>query len=176
MHKFVDEVLIRVQAGKGGAGEVSFLREKFIEFGGPDGGDGGDGGDVIFTTSEQLLALSHIRPEQVYRARNGFPGEGSNCHGKKGADLVIRVPFGTQIIDPHTADGVYVAYQYLEQDVPMIVLETAQAAKFEDTIQEALGTKPPRPDATQNIEDLPQRVFNLPNDAQAIKQFIHEHA
>lgn len=102
MHKFVDEVLIRVQAGKGGAGEVSFLREKFIEFGGPDGGDGGDGGDVIFTTSEQLLALSHIRPEQVYRARNGFPGEGSNCHGKKGADLVIRVPFGTQIIDPHT--------------------------------------------------------------------------
>ncbi len=102
MHKFVDEVLIRVQAGKGGAGEVSFLREKFIEFGGPDGGDGGDGGDVIFTTSEQLLALSHIRPEQVYRARNGFPGEGSNCHGKKGADLVIRVPYGTQIIDPHT--------------------------------------------------------------------------
>ncbi|MBX3723958.1 MAG: GTPase ObgE [Turneriella sp.] len=100
MHKFVDEVLIRVQAGKGGAGEISFLREKFIEFGGPDGGDGGDGGDVIFTTSEQLLALSHIRPEQVYRARNGFPGEGSNCNGKKGADLVIRVPFGTQLIDP----------------------------------------------------------------------------
>jgi len=100
MHKFVDEIVIRVQAGKGGAGEVSFLREKFMEYGGPDGGDGGDGGDVIFTTSEQLLALSHIRPEHVYRARNGFPGEGSNCNGKKGADLVIRVPFGTQIIDP----------------------------------------------------------------------------
>lgn len=100
MHKFVDEVLLRVQAGKGGAGEVSFLREKFMEYGGPDGGDGGDGGDVIFTTSEQLLALSHIRPEQVYKAKNGFPGEGSNCNGKKGADLVIRVPFGTQIIDP----------------------------------------------------------------------------
>lgn len=100
MHKFVDEVLLRVQAGKGGAGEVSFLREKFMEYGGPDGGDGGDGGDVIFITSEQLLALSHIRPEQVYKAKNGFPGEGSNCNGKKGADLVIRVPFGTQIIDP----------------------------------------------------------------------------
>ena len=67
MHKFVDEVQISVQAGKGGAGEVSFLREKFMEYGGPDGGDGGDGGNVIFTTSEQLLALSHIRPEQVYR-------------------------------------------------------------------------------------------------------------
>lgn len=102
MHKFVDEVLIRVQAGKGGAGEVSFLREKFMEYGGPDGGDGGDGGDVIFTTSEQLLALSHIRPEQIYKARNGFPGEGSNCNGKKGADLVIRVPYGTQIIDPQS--------------------------------------------------------------------------
>jgi len=102
MHKFVDEVLIRVQAGNGGAGEISFHREKFIEFGGPDGGDGGDGGDVIFTASEQLLALSHIRPEHLYRARNGFPGEGSNCHGKKGADLVIRVPLGTQVIDPRT--------------------------------------------------------------------------
>ncbi len=100
MHKFVDEVVIRVQAGKGGAGEVSFLHEKSVEFGGPDGGDGGHGGDVIFTTSEQLLALSHIRPEQVYKARNGFPGEGSNCNGKKGSDLIIRVPFGTQIIDP----------------------------------------------------------------------------
>lgn len=119
MHKFVDEVLIRVQAGKGGAGEISFLREKFVEFGGPDGGDGGDGGDVIFTTSEQLLALSHIRPEQLYHARNGFPGEGSNCNGKKGADLVIRVPFGTQIIDPETGallhdftePGSYVAAQ-----------------------------------------------------------------
>lgn len=107
MHKFVDEVPIRVQAGKGGAGEVSFLREKFIEFGGPDGGDGGDGGDVIFTTSEQLLALSHIRPERVYKARNGFPGEGSNCHGKKGADLIIRVPYGTQIIDPISGALIY---------------------------------------------------------------------
>lgn len=102
MHKFVDEVIIRVQAGKGGAGEISFLREKFMEYGGPDGGDGGHGGAVIFTTSEQLLALSHIRPEQVYRARNGMPGEGSNCNGQKGNDLVIRVPFGTQIIDPQT--------------------------------------------------------------------------
>jgi GTP-binding protein len=102
MHKFVDEVLIRVQAGKGGAGEISFLHEKSVEFGGPDGGNGGDGGDVIFTTSEQLLALSHIRPEQVYRARNGMPGEGSNCNGKKGRDLVIRVPLGTQLIDPAT--------------------------------------------------------------------------
>jgi len=102
MHKFVDEILIRVQAGKGGAGEISFLREKFIEFGGPDGGDGGDGGDVIFTTSEQLLALSHVRPEHLYKARNGFPGEGSNCNGKKGADLILKVPFGTQVIDPLT--------------------------------------------------------------------------
>ncbi len=100
MHKFVDEVLLRIQAGKGGAGEIAFLSEKFVEYGGPDGGNGGDGGNVIFTTAEQLLALSHIRPEQVYRAKNGFPGQGSNCDGKKGADLIIRVPFGTQIIDP----------------------------------------------------------------------------
>lgn len=119
MHKFVDEVLIRVQAGKGGAGEISFLHEKSVEFGGPDGGNGGDGGDVIFTAAEQLLALSHIRPEQVYRARNGMPGEGSNCNGKKGRDLVIRVPLGTQLIDPATGallhdftePGTYIAAQ-----------------------------------------------------------------
>ena len=109
------------------------------------------------------------------REQFGFVS-GSSTHNQR--VQAIREVFNDykQIIDPHTADGVYVAYQYLEKDVPMIVLETAQAAKFEDTIQEALGTKPPRPDATQNIEDLPQRVFNLPNDAQAIKQFIHEHA
>ncbi|HRP70833.1 MAG TPA: GTPase ObgE [Turneriella sp.] len=119
MHQFVDEMIIRVQAGKGGAGEISFLREKFMEFGGPDGGDGGDGGDVIFTTSEQLLALSHLRPAHLYKARNGFPGEGSNCNGKKGADLIIRVPYGTQVIDPtthallhdFTEEGTYTAAQ-----------------------------------------------------------------
>jgi threonine synthase len=81
-----------------------------------------------------------------------------------------------EIIDPHTADGVFVAYQYLDDGVPMVVLETAQPAKFEDTIKEALSIIAPRPDATRDIESLPQRVFNLPNNVDAIKQFIREQA
>ena len=81
-----------------------------------------------------------------------------------------------EIIDPHTADGVFVAYQYLDDGVPMVVLETAQPAKFEDTIKEALNIIAPRPDATRDIESLPQRVFNLPNNVDAIKQFIREQA
>ena len=99
-HKFVDEIFLRVKAGRGGAGEISFLHEKFVEYGGPDGGDGGDGGDIIFEPSPQLLALSHLHNDRTYKAENGRPGEGANCNGKKGRDLVIRVPYGTQIINP----------------------------------------------------------------------------
>lgn len=104
MHKFVDEVRLRVKAGKGGRGAVSFLHEKYKEFGGPDGGDGGDGGDVIFRTDEHLMALSHLHPERLYRAQNGEPGKGKNCHGKKGKDLVIPVPLGTQLFDAETGE------------------------------------------------------------------------
>ena len=80
------------------------------------------------------------------------------------------------IVDPHTADGVFTARAHLEPGIPMVVLETAQAAKFEDTIHEALGIEAPRPDSTKGIENLPQRVFDLPNQLDAIKQFIHEKA
>lgn len=80
-----------------------------------------------------------------------------------------------QIIDPHTADGVYVAFQYLDENVPMIVLETAQAVKFEETIKEALAIDPPRPDAFKGIEALPQRVLNLPADVSVIKETIHNN-
>ena len=109
------------------------------------------------------------------REQYGFVS-GSSTHNQR--LQAIREVFHDyrEIIDPHTADGVFVAYQYLEKDVPMVVLETAQAAKFEDTIQEALGVRAPRPDATRDIESLPQKVFNLPNEVDAIKQFIHEHA
>ncbi|MGL4766772.1 MAG: threonine synthase [Formosimonas sp.] len=77
-----------------------------------------------------------------------------------------------QIIDPHTADGVWVADKYMEADVPMIVLETAQAAKFNDTIREALGMDAPRPDAYVNIEKRPQRVVDLPANVFAVKEFV----
>lgn len=80
-----------------------------------------------------------------------------------------------QIIDPHTADGVYVAFQHLDDNIPMVVLETAQAAKFNDVILAALGINAPRPDAYIDIEKRPQRVIHLNNDAQAVKQLIQKH-
>ena len=108
------------------------------------------------------------------REQYGFVS-GKSTHNQR--LMAIREVFNDykQIIDPHTADGVYVAFQYLEAGVPMVVLETAQAAKFEATIEEALGIKPPRPDSSQGMEALPQRVYDLPKSAEAIKQFIHTH-
>ncbi len=109
------------------------------------------------------------------REQYGFVS-GSSTHNQRVQAIREVYHNYKQIIDPHTADGVFVAYQYLDKDVPMVVLETAQAAKFEDTIKEALNLMPPRPDATHDIESLPQRVFNLPNQVDAIKEFISKHA
>jgi GTP-binding protein len=96
---FVDRVAIEVQAGNGGAGCVSFRREKYVPRGGPDGGDGGDGGSVILVAEpgvDSLVALAHRRS---WAAKNGKHGEGSDCHGANAEDLVIRVPPGTIVYD-----------------------------------------------------------------------------
>lgn len=99
MKPFLDEVYIKVNAGKGGDGKVSFHREKFVPKGGPDGGDGGKGGDVIFISSSHLNTLSHINPRKVYKAKNGENGKGDNKSGKKGENLIINVPVGTIVYD-----------------------------------------------------------------------------
>lgn len=95
--KFVDLAQIEITAGNGGAGCVSFHREKFMPKGGPDGGDGGDGGSVIVLATSQLHTLQDIRYHRKYKAQNGRPGEGNNCSGKKGSDIIIKVPVGTLI-------------------------------------------------------------------------------
>lgn len=97
--KFLDRAKIYVQSGAGGNGCMSFRREKFVEFGGPNGGDGGAGGHVWAEAVENLNTLIDFRYQQHYRAKNGRPGEGSNCTGADGADLVIKVPVGTQIFE-----------------------------------------------------------------------------
>lgn len=102
--KFVDEATIRVEAGKGGNGCLSFRREKFIPFGGPDGGDGGDGGSVYFLATDSINTLIDFRHQRSFKAENGAPGKGRNCTGFKGDDLVIPVPVGTQVIDMDTAE------------------------------------------------------------------------
>ena len=94
---FVDEVSIKVVAGKGGDGVVSFRREKYVAFGGPDGGDGGDGGSVYLEADEGYSTLSHLRYKKLHKAGPGQNGRGSKCFGKKGSDLVIKVPVGTLV-------------------------------------------------------------------------------
>ncbi len=102
--KFVDEAFVRVQAGDGGNGCVSFRREKYIPFGGPDGGDGGDGGSVYFVADENLNTLVDFRYERDFRAQRGENGRGGNCTGKSGEDLIVRVPVGTTVIDQDTEE------------------------------------------------------------------------
>jgi len=97
MH-FLDQAKIFVRSGAGGAGAVSFRREKFIEFGGPDGGDGGKGGDIVFEAVPGLNTLIDFRYTQHFRAPRGKGGSGSNRTGAGGGDLVIEVPVGTQIL------------------------------------------------------------------------------
>jgi GTP-binding protein len=102
--KFVDEVRIRVTAGDGGNGCVSFRRERFIPKGGPDGGDGGKGGDVILQADGQLSTLLDLSYPQQFRARKGTHGKGKNQTGRNGDDLLIRIPVGTLIRDDESGE------------------------------------------------------------------------
>jgi GTP-binding protein len=97
--RFVDEAEITVRSGKGGAGCVSFRREKFIPKGGPDGGDGGKGGDVILRAAQKLLTLYDFRLKRLYEARNGRPGMGRDRYGKNAEDLVLDLPVGTLVFE-----------------------------------------------------------------------------
>ena len=102
--KFVDEVIIRVEAGDGGDGCVSFRREKYIPFGGPDGGDGGDGGSIYLRADAELNTLADYRFTRRFRAGRGQNGRGANCTGRGGADLTIVVPVGTMAYDAGTGE------------------------------------------------------------------------
>src|SRR5689334_16065096 len=97
--KFLDEAKIFVKSGDGGAGCVSFRREKFIEFGGPDGGDGGRGGDIIVEVVANLNTLIDYRYQQHFKARRGYHGSGANRTGPSGPTITLKVPVGTQILD-----------------------------------------------------------------------------
>lgn len=97
--KFVDEASIHVTAGKGGNGSASFRREKYIQFGGPDGGDGGAGGSVYLEGDSGLNTLVDFRHRRSYKAQNGVQGKGQERYGKKGEDIYIRVPLGTIVAD-----------------------------------------------------------------------------
>ena len=97
--KFLDQVKIYVKAGDGGSGSASFRREKFVEFGGPDGGDGGKGGSVIFIVDRNLNTLIDFKYQQHFKAEHGQDGKGKKKTGKSGKDLILKVPVGTQIFE-----------------------------------------------------------------------------
>ena len=97
--RFIDEAVITVRSGKGGNGCVAFRREKYVEFGGPNGGNGGKGGDVYIKGDANIHSLQDIRLQRVYEAEAGKPGQGSQCDGRSGKDCIIYVPLGTMIFD-----------------------------------------------------------------------------
>ena len=102
--QFIDEASIRVQAGKGGNGCLSFRREKYVERGGPDGGNGGDGGSVYLIADEALNTLVDFRYQPSYQAQNGQGGGSRNKTGAGGEDIYVKVPMGTTIVDEETQE------------------------------------------------------------------------
>ncbi|MGE3172956.1 MAG: GTPase ObgE [Planctomycetota bacterium] len=115
---FVDELQIAVRGGNGGNGCVSFLREKFVQRGGPDGGDGGDGGNVVLQPSTHVNTLFHLSGRGEFAARSGEPGGSKKCYGKKAHDLVLEVPVGTVVLD---ADRGNVLRDLTDPDEPFVV-------------------------------------------------------
>ena len=105
--KFLDQVKIYIKAGNGGHGSPSFRREKFIEYGGPDGGDGGKGGSVILKAEQNLNTLIDFRYQQHHKAKRGENGAGQNRTGKSGEDLILKVPIGTQVFEEDNKTLIY---------------------------------------------------------------------
>ena len=105
--KFLDQVKIYIKAGSGGNGSPSFRREKFIEYGGPDGGDGGKGGSVVLRSEQNLNTLIDYRFQQHHKAQRGISGSGQNRTGKSGDDLILKVPLGTQVFEEDNKTLIY---------------------------------------------------------------------
>lgn len=139
--RFVDEATITVRAGNGGNGCVSFRREKFVPRGGPDGGDGGEGGSVILRASSRLLSLYDFRLQRVYEAQNGQGGMGSQCHGRKGDDLTVELPVGTQIYQV-TDDGETLLADLSDPDVAFVVAQGGRGGKGNEHFKSSTNRAP----------------------------------
>src|SRR5579863_5706908 len=135
---FIDEAKIRVKAGDGGNGCMAFRREKFVPRGGPSGGDGGKGGDVVMESSERHNALVHFRFNPEYRAQRGRHGEGSNCTGREGEDVLLKVPVGTIVYDEETGDKVF---DFTHADQRMVIARGGRGgrgnARFATSVHQA---------------------------------------
>jgi GTP-binding protein len=126
MSKFTDSIQIRIKAGHGGPGSISFRREKYIPFGGPDGGDGGKGGDVYVAADRRFYNLSHLFKDRLYAAGIGEQGHGARKHGADGNDLTILVPPGTQVLDADTDELIC---DLLEENKPFLLVKGGTGGK-----------------------------------------------
>jgi len=139
--KFVDEAVITVRSGKGGAGCVSFRREKFVPRGGPDGGNGGDGGDIVLRADPRLLSLYDFRLKRLYEAENGQPGMGSQCDGRKGQDLELRLPVGT-LVFARVREGAKLLADVSDPETSVIVAHGGRGGKGNEHFKSAVQRAP----------------------------------
>ncbi len=136
---FVDEVVVRFEAGKGGDGCVSFRREKYVPLGGPDGGDGGDGGSVVLMAREGVDSLAMLAHKKAWKAEPGEHGTGANCHGRSAKDLTIAVPPGTVIID---AEHGHVLKDLAKEGDQVIVARGGKGGKGNNRFKTATNRAP----------------------------------
>lgn len=149
--KFLDEAKIYVKAGDGGNGACSFRHEKFLEFGGPDGGNGGAGGDVIFEAVANLNTLIDFRYQQHFKAQRGKNGAGRNCTGASGEDLIIKVPVGTQIISD---DNETVLCDLVKENERFIVARGGQGGRGNESYKSSTNQAPYQADEGTPGEEL----------------------
>lgn len=149
--KFLDEAKIFIKAGDGGNGSCSFRREKFIEFGGPDGGCGGNGGDVVFEAVANLNTLIDFRYQQHFKAERGKNGSGRNCTGASGDDLIIKVPVGTQII---ANDGETLLMDMVQEGQRYVVAKGGRGGRGNDSYKSSTNQAPYQADEGTPGEEL----------------------
>ena len=150
---FVDRVTVQVESGKGGDGCVSFRRERFVPRGGPDGGDGGHGGTVLIQAEAGVDSLAALVHRKHWRAKSGIPGSGSNRHGANAADLVIRVPPGTVVMD---ADGPYVLKDLVADQDFVVAAQGGRGGKGNRRFKSSTNRAPR--EATRGGESQTRRV------------------
>src|SRR3954447_6377660 len=152
---FIDEAKIRVKAGDGGNGCMAFRREKYVPRGGPSGGDGGKGGDVIMESSERHNTLVHFRFNPEYKAQRGRHGEGSNCTGKEGESITLKVPVGTIVYDEATGA---VVHDFAHPDERIVVARGGRGGRGNQHFATPTHQAPREHEAGRPGEELSYRL------------------
>lgn len=149
--KFLDRAKIFLKAGDGGDGCLSFRREKFLEYGGPDGGDGGNGGDIYFEGVSNLNTLIDYRYQQHFKAKRGENGRGANCYGARGNDLVLKVPVGTEILDE---SGEFVLADIMSEGQKFLAAKGGRGGRGNTKFKSSVNQAPRRADKGTPGEEL----------------------